>query len=120
MTSDDRSTSFWLVPAEPIAAELRTHIDRLALEHGTPAFEPHVTLASGLVDPTSVVAAIERVAGDRAPLEVVAGPTAHGPDRFKAVFVELDDDRLHEMAAAVCVPSWVSPSTRPSCARTSA
>lgn len=102
MTSADLSTSFWLVPAEPHRAELRTHIDRLALEHGTPAFEPHVTLASGVVDLASVVAAIERVAGDRAPLEVVAGPTAHGPDRFKAVFVELADERLHELAAALC------------------
>jgi 2'-5' RNA ligase len=102
MTSGEPATSLWLVPAEPHRAELRGHIDRLALEHGTPTFEPHVTLASGVADHAPVLAAIERVASAWAPLEVVAGTTAHGPDRFKAVFVELEDVRLHDLAAALC------------------
>jgi 2'-5' RNA ligase len=102
MTSEESSTSLCLVPAEPQRAELRTHIDRLAVEHHTPSFEPHVTLASGSIHHAAAVAAIERVAADRAPLEVVAGSTAHGPDRFRAVFVQLEDPRLHDLAAALC------------------
>ena len=102
MTNEEPSTSLWLVPAEPQRAELRAHIDQLAVEHGTPSFEPHVTLASGVVAHDAVVTAIDRVAADWGPLDVDAGSTAHGPDRFKAVFVELDDARLHELAAALC------------------
>ena len=102
MTSEEPATSLWLVPAEPHRAELRGHIDRLALDRGTPSFEPHVTLASAVADHAAVLAAIERAASAWAPLEVFAGTTAHGPDRFKAVFVELDDARLHDLAAALC------------------
>ena len=98
----DSSTSLWLVPAEPHRAELRAHIDELALEHATPSFEPHVTLASGAGDHAAVVVAIERAAQTWPSLEIVAGRTAHGPDRFKAVFVELADERVHALAAALC------------------
>jgi hypothetical protein len=101
-TTTPRPTSLWLVPAEPHRAELRAHIDALARQHGAPAFEPHVTLASGDIDPHDALAAIERVAGDWAPFDVVAGPTAHGTDRFKAVFVELHDARIHVLAGELC------------------
>jgi 2'-5' RNA ligase len=103
MTNDEPFTSLWLVPAEPHRAELRTHIDRLAVELGTPSFEPHVTLASGGVDHAAAVTAIERIAGSTAPLAVTAGVTAHGAERFRAVFIELEDTRLHELAARLCV-----------------
>jgi hypothetical protein len=96
-----RATSLWLVPAEPHRAELRARIDRLALEHGAPAFEPHVTLVTGDLAPDAVAVAIERVAARWAPLDVVAGCTAHGPDRFQAVFVELADRRLADLARAL-------------------
>jgi 2'-5' RNA ligase len=101
MAREEPTTSLWLVPAEPDRAELRAHIDELALQQGTPTFEPHVTLVSGVVDHATVLAAVERIAADRAPLDVVAGATSHGPERFRAVVVELDDARLHDLAAAL-------------------
>jgi 2'-5' RNA ligase len=98
--AQDPITSLWLVPAEPHRAELRSVIDALAVAQRTPAFEPHVTLASGPgVDPDALVAAVERVAAELAPLELVAGPTTHGPERFRCVVVELADRRLHDVAA---------------------
>lgn len=95
-------TSLWLVPAEPDRAELRGCIDRLALAHGAPAFEPHVTLASGPAEPDAVATGLDRLAASWAPLEVTAGPTTHGPARVRAVVVELDDPRLVELARAAC------------------
>lgn len=109
MTSEEPATSFWLVPAEPHRAELRGHIDALALDNGTPSFEPHVTLVSGVVDDAAALAAIERVAARWAPLNVVAGATAHGPDRFKALFVELADARLDDLAAALRAELGIPP-----------
>ena len=100
MTTEEPVTSVWLVPAEPDRAELRLHLDQLAVEHSTPSFEPHITLVSAVVGHDEVLAAIERVAASTAPLEMVAGPTAHGPDRFKAVFVEIGDIRVHALALA--------------------
>jgi hypothetical protein len=95
-------TSLWLVPAEPDRTELRTRIDRLALALGAPSFEPHVTLASGPADPATVAAGLARLAAERGPLELTAGPTTHGPDRYRAVVVELDDEGLCDLARAAC------------------
>ncbi len=98
MTSGRVHTSVWLAPAEADRSDLSLHIDQLAIEHGTPSFEPHITLTSGQVNPDVVVGAIERVATAIAPLDIAAGRTAHGRDRFKAVFIEFDDPRLERLA----------------------
>jgi hypothetical protein len=97
-----QKASLWLVPAEPDRAMLRSHIDRLALEYGTPSFEPHITLAAVEADHGALVAAIEGTAASHPELELVARDTAHGAERFKAVFVELADARIHELAATLC------------------
>lgn len=39
--------SFWLIPAEPLAGQLRAIIQQLAQIYDAIAFEPHVTLSSG-------------------------------------------------------------------------
>lgn len=39
--------SFWLIPAEPLAGQLRAIIQQLAEKYDAIAFEPHVTLSSG-------------------------------------------------------------------------
>ena len=95
------TTSLWLVPAEPLRAILRSHIDDLAVTLGTPAFDPHVTLVSGIVESRTTSRAVERMAAAWAPLDVVAGPTGHGPDRFKTLFVEIDDPHVRDLAAAL-------------------
>ena len=94
-------TSFWLVPAEPARTMLRAHIDALAARLGTPAFDPHITLASAVVDDASAAAALSPVAAATAPMDLRAGPTAHGPDRFRAVVVMFADARIHRLAAEV-------------------
>lgn len=92
-------TSLWLVPARPERDALRQHIDALAAELGTPTFEPHITLVSGVVDDARAAAAVSAVAARRAPLTLRAGPTEHGPERFKALYVVVDDARIGDLAA---------------------
>jgi 2'-5' RNA ligase len=97
------TTSLWLLPAEPDRSELRTRIRELAVAHASPPFEPHITLAAGdLPDADATVgAALARVAATWTPLRLACGPTDHGPERFKALFIRFADRRLWRLAGAV-------------------
>lgn len=92
-------TSLWLVPAEPARSVLRGRISELAVELSAPSFEPHITLASGVVGDASLEDAIESVAAAWSPLRLLAGATDHGPEQFKALFVRFDDERIAALAA---------------------
>ena len=98
----DARTSLWLVPAEPMRAVLRTHIDRLAVELDAPSFEPHITLGSAIVDDEATRDVLGAFAATHPPLELVAGATAHGVERFKALFIEFADERIHDLAGSLC------------------
>ena len=94
--------ALWLVPAEPARARWRARIDALAAAHGTPAFEPHVTLHVGTATrPQAIGDALDAVARAFAPFELAAGPTAHSPATFRTLYVELDDPRLHALQRAL-------------------
>ena len=43
--------SLWLVPEGVVDGDLRAIVGRLAGEHGSPTFPPHVTLFGGIVGP---------------------------------------------------------------------
>ena len=51
------SYSLWLIPAGEVRQQLAKTIFDLSREYAAPAFEPHVTLAGGIVGPTREVAA---------------------------------------------------------------
>ena len=44
MGAEGRRLSLWLVPPEPIHTTLKSVMDAVAVQHGLPKFEPHVTL----------------------------------------------------------------------------
>lgn len=94
--------SLWLVPAEPARSVLRQRISELAVAHSAPGFEPHVTLASGDADDDALAPAVEELAATWPPLRLVAGPTDHGDERFKALFVRFADERIAALAEALC------------------
>jgi 2'-5' RNA ligase len=94
-------TSIWLVPGSPHRHALRRRIDELAAELGAPSFDPHITLVSGVVDDATAAAALADVARGRAPLQLTAGRTDHGPERFRCVYVTFADPRIHDLAGAV-------------------
>jgi 2'-5' RNA ligase len=84
-----RGTSLWLVP-EPVAAEaLGRLITTLARRLGTPSFEPHVTLLSGLTRPAEeVVRKAEGVAsGIDGPLLLSPGPPEGRDEPFQCLYL---------------------------------
>jgi hypothetical protein len=89
-----RPGAFWLLPAGPDAARLQGFIHRLAQEHGTDPFEPHVTLHVGSYLPNvDVQAVLARVALALPPLTLEALETRDSDAYFKALHVEIAIDR---------------------------
>lgn len=98
--------AFWLLPAEPDERRLTALIRRLAAEHGAPVFGPHVSLDVARLDSDeSADAILDRLARSHAPVDAVAGPTRHGPDLFRSLYVPVRGDALgplHEATRALC------------------
>ena len=82
-------------------AVLRTHIDRLAVELDAPSFEPHITLGSAVVDDQATRDVLGSLATANRAMELVAGQTAHGVERFKSLFVEFADERIRDLARSL-------------------
>ncbi|MET0911571.1 MAG: 2'-5' RNA ligase family protein, partial [Ilumatobacteraceae bacterium] len=80
----------------------------LAERLGTPAFDPHITLATAIVDDRLAAEAVAQVGATAGVLDLQAGPTEHGPDRFRTLFVTFDDPRIHRLAADVCAALGVA------------
>ncbi len=82
--------SLWLVPEGRIHEQFGEIISRLSGRHGTPSFEPHVTLLGELPGPEDLV--LERC-GDLArhvrPLTLRPVAAEHGEGYFRCVFVEI-------------------------------
>lgn len=86
--------AFWLIPAQPHHRRLSALIRRLAAAHEAPAFEPHVSLHVGEAGgDEDVEVLMRRAAAQMPPFEMRAALTAHGPTRFKTLYVEFDDAR---------------------------
>lgn len=98
--------AFWLLPAEPDEARLAALIRRLAAEHGAPLFDAHVSLDVARLGPDeSADGILDRLTRSHAPAEAVAGPTQHGPDLFRSLYVPVRGkalEPLHEAARALC------------------
>jgi hypothetical protein len=99
--------AFWLIPEARRHASFTEVIERLACAHGTPTFEPHVTLhVAETIDSDDDRALLDGFADRFATIELVAGDTGHSDARFKTLFVELHEDnrssgRLTEMQRAL-------------------
>jgi hypothetical protein len=61
------SYSLWLMPTGEVRQRLAGTILELSRQYATPAFEPHVTLASGMVGPAREVVAKMRELARRIP-----------------------------------------------------
>jgi 2'-5' RNA ligase superfamily len=100
-----RGLALWLLP-EPRAFErLSAVIAEIARAEGSPRFDPHVTLLSGIgLEAGEAIARARTLAAACVPLDVLLTRAAHRPGFFQALFLEvaggdLDGARLH--AAAV-------------------
>lgn len=85
--------ALWLLPPPPERARLRELIRTLAQQHGTPVFEPHVTLLGGIDDaqPTAL-AATAALARRIAPLRIRLGEIGQRDSYFQCLFVHAIPD----------------------------
>ena len=92
----------WLVPAEgPVRDRLAGVIARLAAEHGTPVFAPHVSI-NGNVDaePDAAARVLERLLAGVPPFEVTLPGFGYEPEFFRALYLRAEPSAqltaLHE------------------------
>jgi 2'-5' RNA ligase len=96
----------WLVPAAgPVRDHLAATINRLAVQHDAPRFEPHVTIA-GLFHSGEEAAAqaLTSLAAGVRPFEVRFAAAGHEPAYFRALYLRAQPSPqltvLHEAARA--------------------
>jgi 2'-5' RNA ligase superfamily len=86
----------WLVPAEgPVRDRLAGVIARLAAEHGTPVFAPHVSI-NGNVDaePDTAARVLERVVAGVLPFEVTLSGFGHEPVFFRSLYLRAEPSAI--------------------------
>jgi 2'-5' RNA ligase len=79
----------WLVPAAgPVRERLAGVITKLAAEHGTPAFAPHVTM-NGSVDaePDAAARVLKRLVAGVPAFEVTLPGFGYEPEFFRALYL---------------------------------
>jgi len=82
--------SLWLMPTGEVRRRLATTILELGGKYSTPAFEPHVTLAGGIVGPAGQVASKMRDLARRIPPFTVRLTTVDGLEEyFRCLFVRV-------------------------------
>lgn len=98
--------SLWLMPEGEAFTRFGDLITRLAGQHATPGFPPHLTLLAGLAAPEPVVVALAaRLAQSASCLRLVTADVVHSDAYFRAVVVrvkpvpELIDLRARALAA---------------------
>ena len=83
--------SLWLVPEGEAYRTLRELVGRLSREHGTPDFEPHVTLLGRITgDPGTAAARASTLADTLAPLVVRLGPAELCDEYFRSLYFEAE------------------------------
>jgi 2'-5' RNA ligase len=83
----------WLLPPPPAAARYRALIERLAAAHGTPRFEPHITLLGAVHGtPEELAARTREVARRLAPFEARLTDAGCLDEYYRALFVHVAPD----------------------------
>jgi hypothetical protein len=94
--------SYWLVPAEPVAAMLRARIAELAARYDAVAFEPHVTLYTGPSDDREVAQTMDFLRGSFRPLRLVPFVIAQSSLLTKTLYIRLElSDELASLAGTL-------------------
>lgn len=84
--------SLWLVPAGEACVRLSRVISDLSRAHGTPSFEPHVTLLGGLREPLEVVLTRSTsLARALRPFEARFGAAGISDEYFRCLFLVVEE-----------------------------
>lgn len=83
--------AIWIIPPEPTYCYLQEKIEKLASEYGSPVFEPHLTLLSGInEDLQTVVEKVTTIANRQQPLPLSFGPVSFSTTYFQSVLVRVN------------------------------
>src|SRR5262249_32904969 len=83
--------SFWLIPAEPLAGQLRAIIQQLAEKYDAIEFEPHVTLSSGPSNDALTRTIGRSIATSFSHVELIPVKLEHTSAFPKTVYIQFQD-----------------------------
>lgn len=87
---EGKSYALWLMPEGKVCRRLQRLIRRFSREHSTPAFQPHITLASSIIAPErEVVAKSARLAKSLSPLRLRLTLLDSRHQYFRCLFVKV-------------------------------
>jgi 2'-5' RNA ligase superfamily protein len=90
-----RGLALWLLPEPRAFARLSDVIAEIARTGGSPRFEPHVTLLSGIaLEAAEVIERARTLAAVFTPQDVLLARAAQRPDFFQALFLEVEGGDL--------------------------
>lgn len=82
--------SLWLRPFGDIAFSIQQRINKLSDKYGTPSFEPHVTLLSGLrYGETELIQLTETLAGALSPFDLLLTKAGYRDKFYQSLFVHI-------------------------------
>ncbi|HKL18630.1 MAG TPA: 2'-5' RNA ligase family protein [Halalkalibaculum sp.] len=89
MASSDKY-SLWLRPHGDIAFSIQQRINKLSDKYGTPSFEPHVTLLSGIrYGETELIQLTETLAGALSPFDLLLTKAGYRDKFYQSLFVHI-------------------------------
>ena len=106
--------SLWLIPSGAVYTELAALISRLSRSYGTPSFEPHVTLLSGiaLAEPL-LFAKTQQLAELISPFQVKLTTVDYQDEYFRCLFIRADPDGALRQANATAKVLFERPEEPP-------
>lgn len=88
--ADAQKHALWLRPFGETAFELKEHIKKLSQKFGTPQFEPHITLLSGLRrGETELTQLTDTLAASLSPFTVTLTQVGYHDDYYQSFFVRV-------------------------------
>lgn len=89
--SENFKHALWLRPFGDIAFELRQRIKKLGKQFGTPVFEPHITLLSGLRrGETELIQLTDTLAGSLSPFSIKLTEAGFRENYYQSLFIHVE------------------------------
>jgi Cyclic phosphodiesterase-like protein len=103
--------ALWLLPEPRSFERLSAVIAEIARAEGSPRFEPHVTLVSGIaLEAGEVMERARGLASALTPRDVLLARAAQRPDFFQALFLAVEGGDLHGAHRRAAAEMGVTPS----------
>jgi 2'-5' RNA ligase len=90
VSDESKKYALWLRPSGDVAFSLQQHIRKLSSRYGSPVFEPHVTLLSGLTgSEEELIQMTKLLASSLHPFDVVLTRAGYRDTYFQSLFVHV-------------------------------